>query len=276
MKNIIIIVSFLTAHFNGLIAQVNIEKWQFLQGNWTGTLEYTDYKDDKTPVTLPTLLTAAFIKDKMQLAFIYDESNGRWEYSDSQISATKQEKEIKWGNQKFKIISDTEGVSNERTIVLETQGEDNNKKALIRETIRCTANTLSILKEVQYAGTNAFFQRHIYRFKKESEAETEARLLKDLIGIWGIDLRPTPEAQAYLKDFEIKGVNNGQLKGIFYGTEFNEGKINTSWGKIYFSFTTADQSNTYFHSGYIEKGVIHGTSYSKERDFMIPWVGHKK
>ena len=96
------------------------------------------------------------------------------------------------------------------------------------------------------------------------------------MGTWTLDLRPTPQSESYLKDFDITNFENGKLSGTFYGTDFKEGKINTAWGKIYFSFTTADQSNTYFHSGFIENGKIYGTSLSEGRNFMIPWFGEKK
>ena len=57
--------------------------------------------------------------------------------------------------------------------------------------------------------------RHIYRLKKETSEGTQGRLLKSLLGIWELDLRPTPESEPYLKDFEIKGftVSSPKISG---------------------------------------------------------------
>jgi hypothetical protein len=118
--------------------------------------------------------------------------------------------------------------------------------------------------------------RHQYRFQRESEDSMQQRLLRAAMGTWELDLRPSPEAQPYLKDFIFQSYNNGKLSGEFYGTPFTEGKINTAWGKLYFSFTTADQSGTYFHAGYLDEGRLYGTSFSEGRDFMIPWFSTKK
>jgi hypothetical protein len=111
---------------------------------------------------------------------------------------------------------------------------------------------------------------------QESADSVQQRLLSAAIGTWELDLRPSPESTPYLKDFIIQSFDKGKLSGEFYGTPFTNGKINTTWGKFYFSFTTADQSGTYFHSGYLADGTIRGMSYSEGRDFMIPWFGTKK
>ncbi len=112
--------------------------------------------------------------------------------------------------------------------------------------------------------------------QQESTDSVQQQLLRAAIGTWELDLRPSPDSEPYLKDFILQSFDKGKLSGAFYGTPFTNGKINTAWGKFYFSFTTADQSGTYFHSGYLENGTIRGTSYSEGRDFMIPWFSTKK
>ena len=96
-------------------------------------------------------------------------------------------------------------------------------------------------------------------------------------GTWEIDLRPTPAAEPYLKEFVISNITDKTFSGTFYGSDFTGGQINSSWGeKIYFAFTTGDKNSSYFHSGYIEEGKIHGVSYSSDRKFITPWSGRKK
>lgn len=104
----------------------------------------------------------------------------------------------------------------------------------------------------------------------------EDQLVTSLLGTWEIDLKPSPEANSYLKEFTITRYEEGTLHGYFYDTPFKDGKINTAWDKIYFAFTTADNAGTYYHSGYLENNKLHGTSFSTARGFMLPWVSVRK
>jgi hypothetical protein len=98
----------------------------------------------------------------------------------------------------------------------------------------------------------------------------------DVIGNWVIDLRPTPESEPYLKDFKFTKVEGKIFDGEFYGYPFSGGFLNTDWEKVYFAFTTSDQSYTYFHSGYIEGNQIFGITLCEGRKFILPWKGMKK
>ena len=271
MKNILIVLALLMHISETVYSQTTIDNFAFMQGNWIGVLEYTDYQDDKSKVQLKTTVSYALQFDKMVSQYTYTEPNGSLVYDKEQISLSKKGDMVNFGGEKLKITKNTEGV-----LVLEGMGEDNNKKATIRETIHYSKDSLSILKEIKYEGETVFLNRHEYRFQRETDADLQSHLLKDLMGSWTLDLRPTPQSETYLKDFDITNFENGKLSGIFYGTDFKEGKINTAWGKIYFSFTTGDQSGTYFHAGFIENGKIYGTSLSEGRSFMIPWFGEKK
>lgn len=95
-------------------------------------------------------------------------------------------------------------------------------------------------------------------------------------GTWVIDLRPTPASAPYLKDFKITKITGNKFDGEFYGYPFTGGYINADWDKIYFAFTTTDQSGTYFHSGSIEGGKVSGVSLNESRQLFIPWRGQKK
>ena len=111
---------------------------------------------------------------------------------------------------------------------------------------------------------------------KSDTLAMEQQLMKPLFGTWEIDLRPSPQANPYLKDFTVSSFSEGTLRGIFYNTPFSNGRVNWAWGKIYFAFTTADNSGTYYHSAYLENGKIYGTSFSPSRAFMLPWFSTKK
>ncbi|MBC7571417.1 MAG: hypothetical protein H7319_17055 [Spirosoma sp.] len=114
--------------------------------------------------------------------------------------------------------------------------------------------------------------------KMPPAASTVSRdsLVQALIGTWEIDLRPSPDAAPYLKKFVVTGYTDDSLNGVFYDTVFSDGKINTAWGKIYFAFTTADRSGTYYHNGYLYENKLYGMSYSTGRGFVIPWFSVRK
>lgn len=96
------------------------------------------------------------------------------------------------------------------------------------------------------------------------------------LGTWVIDLRPTPESEPYLKDFKFTKIDSTRFDGEFYGYPFSGGFLNTDWDKIYFAFTTGDQSGTYYHSGYIEGDKVYGMSLNENRKLMLPWRGERK
>ncbi|MBL7815152.1 MAG: hypothetical protein JNL70_09080 [Saprospiraceae bacterium] len=253
------------------LAAPSIDDFGFLQGNWKGVLEYTDYQDDKTKVELTTFASFAIVDKKMNVYTTYIEPNGDAVYNTSEIFVTKKGDKVSFYKSLMTLIE-----RGENRMVLTCNGEDNNQKSLIRETIEWSNKILIITKEVKYDGTETFLRRHQYRFEQESAEATQSRLVNQAIGVWSLDLRPSPTAQSYVKDFAITAVEKGQMSGVFYGTPFTNGQIHTAWGKLYFSFTTSDQSNTYFHSGCLEEGKMRGTSYSQSREFVMPWFSISK
>jgi hypothetical protein len=108
------------------------------------------------------------------------------------------------------------------------------------------------------------------------KASSKKSVAANAIGTWVIDLRPSPQAAPYLKDFKFTKIDSTRFDGEFYGYPFTGGFINTNWDKIYFAFTTQDQSGTYFHSGYIEGNKVFGISLNESRELLIPWNGKKK
>jgi hypothetical protein len=95
----------------------------------------------------------------------------------------------------------------------------------------------------------------------------------NLLGEWKIDLRPTPTSPEYFQTLNITKIEDKVLEGSFYGSPIKSGFINTEWEKTYFSFTTSDASNDYYHSGYILDGKLYGISYCPNRKLTAPWTG---
>jgi len=103
-----------------------------------------------------------------------------------------------------------------------------------------------------------------------------ARDLQSVKGVWTLDLRPEPNSAPYLKDFIIEPSADNGFSGEFYGSRFTNGHFNTDWDQLYFAFTTSDNTNTYYHSGFISGDTISGVSFSPERKFTSHWTGVKK
>lgn len=96
-----------------------------------------------------------------------------------------------------------------------------------------------------------------------------------LAGEWIVDLRPTPEAESYLKPFVIQLTKANSFKGEFYDTKFKNGKLNLNWDQVHFAFTTQNGSGTYFHSGHLEGDQLVGVTFSQGRKFVQPWTAQR-
>lgn len=97
-----------------------------------------------------------------------------------------------------------------------------------------------------------------------------------ITGTYIIDLRPTPSSEPYLKEFKFTKVEGKKFDGEFYGYPFTGGLLNLDWGKIYFAFTTQDQSGIYYHSGYVEGNKVFGITLNEARGLVLPWKGERK
>jgi hypothetical protein len=98
----------------------------------------------------------------------------------------------------------------------------------------------------------------------------------DFTGEWTIDLRPAPDAEGYYQAFVVTAIEGNTFTGTFYGSPIENGFINPNWDRLYFAFTTHDQSNDYYHSGYLVNGTVSGISYCPNRAFAAPWTGIKQ
>lgn len=97
-----------------------------------------------------------------------------------------------------------------------------------------------------------------------------------LVGAWKIDLRPTPDAEAYYQRFVVESVEGRTFTGSFYGSPVCEARLNGDWGALRFSFVTSDGSGQYLHSGVLRDGRLDGMSNSTGRDFLNVWRGERE
>lgn len=115
-----------------------------------------------------------------------------------------------------------------------------------------------------------------FQMSAQIENLTESNKVDELIGEWEIDLRPTPQSEGYFQPFIVESIEENTLKGTFYGSGLENALLNDNWDKLYFAFTTKDNSNEYYHTGYLYNGKLFGITYCPNRNFTAPWTGLKK
>jgi len=109
-----------------------------------------------------------------------------------------------------------------------------------------------------------------------SSIDLNAQSKGDLVGTWKIDLRPTPESEAYYQDMVILTVEGDSLLGSFYYSDIYSSHINSDWGAIRFAFTTADGQGEYQTMAKLkEDGTLEGMTHAPHRDFLSYWTAVK-
>jgi hypothetical protein len=96
-----------------------------------------------------------------------------------------------------------------------------------------------------------------------------------LIGVWKVDLRPTPNAPAYYQEFVVSSIKGKSFSGTFYGAPIEQARINTDWGTVRIAFVTSDQSGPYNHSATLVGNQLEGLTNSTGRDFLSYWSAAK-
>lgn len=104
-----------------------------------------------------------------------------------------------------------------------------------------------------------------------AQSTPDTSLAARLVGSWTVDLRPTPDAPAYDKEFVIETVTGRDFTGRFYDTPIENGKINADWGEVHLSFVSRDGSGPYNHAAVLKDGRMVGQSHSLGRDFLLVW-----
>ncbi len=252
--------------------QQDTKAYQPLVGSWAGVLEYLDYGDDRTLVQLPTHLVSKPTGDGAGIlfAFSYQEPDGRVVTSTERLIPSSDG--IYFG-ELWQIEEQVhDGKTGDLRLVLSRQGEDNNKQATIRGTVVMEGDDLTITQEVRYLGSTEWLRRHQYRLERAGPTRPDPEAL---VGTWRVDLRPTPDAEAYYREFVVRRVDGETFEGSFYGTELQHGRVNTDWGSLHFAFATSDGSGVYNTSGVLDGDKLRGTTHSLGREFLAVWTAER-
>ena len=116
----------------------------------------------------------------------------------------------------------------------------------------------------------------IFGLSSQISADGAGPDARALIGTWKVDLRPTPDADAYYQEFVVHSIDGSTFTGMFYGTEIRHGRINTDWDGVHFAFVTNDGSGDYNTSGILKDGKLSGTTHSLGREFLAVWTAERQ
>lgn len=167
MKNSIVFMLFIFLIGN-LTGQTLQDHFSQLEGEWSGTLTYTDFSDDLSTSTLICSMNAEWEKNKGIISIGFEEPNGKVYYDKAKIKIYDDDKSVKFDGVLYSIDEFTNDTSMDNwKLILTTIGKDNRRSALIKQSIVLEGERLSLIKEIKYDGTDEFFTRNIYNFKKE-------------------------------------------------------------------------------------------------------------
>ncbi len=248
-----------------------------LTGTWEGSLTYRDYQSDRRvqlPTRIDAQMSAAGDALVMEMAFT---DPGYVVRSLDVLTVSPDEKTLRSASVSNGQIETEDWVITEWMAkpdgwqcVLERDGMDDGRPARLRTTRELTGNTLRSLKEVRL--TDQPDQE--WAFRNELEVERTSPRTEDLVGRWKVDLRPTPDAEAYYQDMIIERQEDG-LGVTFYSTPAEDVEVNVDWGQVAFAFRTADGSGGYFTSGRLVGDRIEGQTHAVGRGFFSLWTAER-
>lgn len=139
-----------------------------LVGRWAGELEYLDYSDNETLVTLPTRLEAAVAEDGrgLDLSYFFEEPNGRIVEGSDRFFET--EEGVYFGDTWVVLERESDPSREALRLVLARDGMDDDRPARIITTLERSGSRLTITKNVEYAGSGSRIQRNQFRFQRQT------------------------------------------------------------------------------------------------------------
>lgn len=93
-----------------------------------------------------------------------------------------------------------------------------------------------------------------------------------LAGRWIVDLRPSPEEPRYEKPMVLEVAADGTVRGTFYDSTIDAGRVGASNGRTCFAFRTTDGVGPYHTSGCLSGDRIVGQTWAEHRAFVLNWT----
>lgn len=140
-----------------------------LQGIWDGTYEYLDYRSDAERIQLPATLVVTMRGDpaagpaEAMLAFTYRQASGATTTDESVLRYFPNEALVDYRGNWAIIEAAADAATASLRLVFTGAAEDDQRDALIRQTIERAGDTLLMRKEVRYDGSNDYIIREEHR-----------------------------------------------------------------------------------------------------------------
>ncbi|MBS1723253.1 MAG: hypothetical protein JSS66_09910 [Armatimonadetes bacterium] len=129
---------------------------------WRGTLTYLDYSSNKHTTIKSTLVVERVAGGPTSWMWYFG-------YTDESSHDSGQTLELKFDGKRFddeSVVSRKMLPQRRVEVVTQSRGKDNDRPATMRHVYRIGDDEFSLQLLVRYDGTNQFFERHIYRWKR--------------------------------------------------------------------------------------------------------------
>ncbi|MBL0184053.1 MAG: hypothetical protein IPP96_17935 [Chitinophagaceae bacterium] len=130
-----------------------------LVGNWTGTMVYTGYSNEKSQVTFTARLEIVDMKDSLVFNFIFTDPGGKQLVEKNSFRIYEDGNRLSFDSAQFDIV-DTRRRGIRVTIIAERLGVENFRSADFQEIINFGPGILNYTKGIRYMDmSDAYFIR---------------------------------------------------------------------------------------------------------------------
>lgn len=140
---------------------VGAQDFSVIEGDWVGTLTYTDYGSGELTVIATKSIVTSISDTKIKYTIFYPDEP--WEDSKSTINVSKDGRLLDGHVISERVIGE------DGTLIVTTnhRGEDDNRPADIRQTYGISPVNFYIRKSVKFDDNNAYLERNIYEFRRQ-------------------------------------------------------------------------------------------------------------
>lgn len=143
-----------------------VAQFQRVVGEWEGLMEFTSPNDNASKQVTPAKCESKYDGKAWLYTVTYDEGNGEYFQGSGECLVNDDGSMMMYNGIKWNVI-DIKQASDTATIVMETKGKDDRKKATLRQTLEVTDRTFTLIEEVKYDSGGDFFVRNKHLFRKK-------------------------------------------------------------------------------------------------------------
>ena len=160
-----------TAVPGGLVGQETGSRFDFLLGDWEGELQYLDYGDNETRVTLPTWLIVQRAETGvgLELNFLFEEPDGSTVKGGDRLYETGDG--VYFGDLWTVETLESPAPDGSHRVTLSREGLDDERPATLWTTIERSGDWLTLTRTVRYEDDGDPFQRNQFRFKRSGSRQ---------------------------------------------------------------------------------------------------------